>query len=176
MKLQSFFNKYGKNTTTNFELEHYAKELNIPNFYCLMRDELCELRSLETTKGGHLNDINLENFPLNIIINLHTSEQQGVHWSCIFVKDLNNAYFFDSYGLDPTKEIIEFLKPIKNRMCSTFKLQNENDKYCGILSLYVLYCLSEQSSSEQSSSEGSSSFNFYNLIFSIKKDLKNNNE
>ena len=142
MNLNIFFNKYGKNTTTNFELEHYAKELNISNFYCLMRNELKDLKILT---------------PMNIIINLHTSNQRGVHWSCIFIKDKDNAYFFDSYGLDPTKEVIEFLKPIKNRMCSTFKLQNENDSYCGILSLYVLYKLNNT--------------NFYNLIFSIKKEL-----
>ena len=145
MNLKNSFKLYGKNSTTNFELEHYAKELKIPNFHCLMRDEL----------SSEL----LNKKPLNIIINLHTSNQKGVHWSGIFVEG-NNSFFFDSYGLDPTKEVIEFLKPIKNKICSTFKLQNETDEYCGILSLYVLYELTNNK-------------NFYNIIFSIKKEIKN---
>jgi hypothetical protein len=121
---KSFLDNYGNDTTNNFQLEKYAKDLGIPNFNCLMRDEL--------------NDLSIENLPLNIIINLHTSNQKGVHWSMISVPNIKKAYYFDSYGLPPTKEVKSFLKPIKNKICSTFKLQDFDDKYCGIMCLYIL--------------------------------------
>ena len=45
--------------------------------------------------------------------------------------------FFDSYGFPPTKEVEKFLG---EGISSTFKIQ-EGTKYCGQMSLYVLYCM-----------------------------------
>lgn len=114
MNLNNFFNKYGIDTTTNFDLIKYAKELKIKPFYYTMRDEII-------------------NLPDNcyVITNINTSKEKGVHHSAL-VKN-QNKYFFDSYGLPPTEEIGEGGK------YSTFQLQNFNQKYCGQLSLYFLY-------------------------------------
>ena len=125
--LKDFFVKYGTSTTNNFQLERYAKELNIFNFHVLMRDEL--------------NPLLLDTLPLSIIINLHKSNQNGVHWSLIYVKNTREAFYFDSYGLPPTEETIKFLKSFKRRICSTFKLQGFEDRYCGVLCLYILFKL-----------------------------------
>ncbi len=122
---KQFTKEFGSNTTNNFQLKHYAKFLRIKNFKCLMRDELLKVK-----------------LPLCTIINLHKSNQPGVHWCLIFAKDFENAYFFHSYGLLPTKEVVEFLKPFKNRYHSTFQLQKEEEAFCGQMCLYVLYKLS----------------------------------
>jgi len=146
--IKEFFDKYGTDTTNNFQLEKYAEELKINNFHCIMRNELREI-AVET---------NITPFTvMSIIINLHNSNQKGVHWSMIFVSK-NNGYFFDSFGLPPPEEVIKFLKPLQNRLCSTFKLQEFDQKYCGIISLFVLYKLNK-------------GLKFTDIILDIKKQL-----
>ena len=130
MNIKEFLDTYGTDTTNNFQLEKYAKDLKIPNFHVLMRDEL-------ETKLLQLN-------PLNIIINIHESNQKGAHWSLIHKNSsLKKAFFFDSYGLPPTEEVINFLKSIPDKIHSTFILQDFDDKYCGSLCLYILYRLNK---------------------------------
>ena len=90
MKFESFkdfVKEYGSDTTTNFELISIAKELGIPNFYVLMRDELSQL-----------NELMKENKEINLICNLHTQKQKGIHWSCSKFSE-DKVYWFDSYGL-----------------------------------------------------------------------------
>ena len=87
--------------------------------------------------NDELNTIKKKN-PLNVITNLHSSNQPGIHWNCFFIND-NRKYFFDSYGLPPTKEVENFLG--KGTTYSTFKIQENNTSYCGQLSLYILYLL-----------------------------------
>ena len=127
MKLKDFYKKYGTHTTSNFQLIKYANELKIPNFHVCMRNEL---------KSIKLNEPNV----LNIITNIHTSDQNGVHWSALYI-DLEKACYFDSFGLQPTKEVIDIIPKNLNKIRNTVQLQNFNDSYCGQLSLYVLYKL-----------------------------------
>lgn len=121
-----FTSEYGTHSTTNFQLIKYAEELNIPNFYCLMRDELHNINSTH----------------YNTIINLHKSNEKGVHWSCF-----NNYYFFDSFGLPPTNEVKDLMingESYKIRgyaEYSTFQIQDFDESYCGQMCLYVLYKL-----------------------------------
>ena len=141
MNIEEFFNKYGTDTTTNFQLIQYAKELKIPNFHYVMRDEM--------------NLLSKDKLPLNVITNIHTSKENGVHHNCFYIGSKGN-YFFDSYGLNPTKEVEKF---IQNGIGSNFKIQQSNTKYCGQLSLYVLYCLNKTDDS------------FEDIVLDIKKYL-----
>ena len=127
MNLPDFLKRYGQNTTSNFQLTKYARELKIPNFHICMRDEIAGLP--RTT------------FPLNVITNIHTSAERGVHWSAFYISK-TCAYFFDSYGLPPTQEIIDFIKAA-DRTCNSLQVQDFNTTHCGQLSLYVLYRLSK---------------------------------
>ena len=71
MNIDDFYKRFGRDSTTNFQLERYARELKIPNFYVCMRDEINQL---------------LRNmFPLNVIVNIHTSKERGVHWSALYI-------------------------------------------------------------------------------------------
>ena len=45
---KEFMNIYGTNSTTNFQLTKYAKELKIKNFYCLMRNELEQIDTVKS--------------------------------------------------------------------------------------------------------------------------------
>ena len=132
MNLQAFYKRYGRDTTTNFQLIKYAKELKIPNFHVCMRDEVKQLPR--------------DKCPLNVITNIHTSDERGVHWSALHVSKgkgpptgCSVAYFFDSFGLPPTQEIINFLSKVADRTCNTLQVQESNTSYCGQLCLFVLY-------------------------------------
>ena len=118
---EKFFNIFGVNTTTNFQLIKYAKLLKIPRFFYKMTDEINELPQ--------------KNF--SAIINYHTSKQSGIHHVAIFNKN-NKTFYFDSYGMEPQKEIIKLYSPL---MTSNYQIQNFNTSMCGQLSLLVLYLL-----------------------------------
>jgi len=120
--LIEFFKLYGTDTTTNFDLKKIANQLGIKNFHVLMRDELQLIKNKPT---------------VNFITNLHTSDQNGVHWSA-GVKNHQQNYYFDSYGLPPTNEVREILG---NGIYNTFQIQKPGTTYCGQLCLYVLYKL-----------------------------------
>ena len=121
MDLPEFLDKYGSDATSNFDLLRWSKQLGIPNFKVLMRNELCKLKK---TKKNY------------VICNYQTTSQKGIHWVALFRKDNEENYYFDSYGLQPFKEAIDFLGP--HYIYSTFKIQKPIQKCCGQLSLYCL--------------------------------------
>ena len=142
--LKQFFDKFGTDTTNNIELMNYAKMLGIKNFYYVMRDEM-KLLPLNTK------------FPLNVMTNIHTSDQPGVHHNCFYICD-SNRYFFDSYGLAPTKEVEKYMRHGEH---STFRIQEDNTTYCGQLSLYFLYLMNHTDKS------------YHDVILSISAALEN---
>src|SRR3981189_3398550 len=101
--MQSFYkfcynNNIGLETTSNYDLINYAKQLNINNFRgYFMNDEL--QKQIRTKEYG--------------IVNLENSDLQGSHHVCYYKKG-KEIYYFDSYGLLPTNELKSYLKG-KNR-------------------------------------------------------------
>jgi len=144
LSIKEFLDRYGEDTTSNFQLLHYAKELGIKPFKVIMRNELYKLKK---TKKNY------------IICNYHTTEEPGIHWVAIY-KDTNKdlGYYFNSYGKQPFKEAIDFLN-VKNRFYSSFKIQSDGMKLCGQLSLYVLYRLSK-------------GYDFFDIILDLNKTIK----
>ena len=72
------------------------------------------------------------------IVNLQDSDENGSHWVCYFKKG-SLKYYFDSYGLDPSNEVHNYLKsPI---ISSTYQIQKMGTTICGQYCLYVLYYL-----------------------------------
>ena len=49
MNIKEFLNRYGVDTTTNFQLLHWAKQLGLKNFHVLMRDEIRDAIFTKTT-------------------------------------------------------------------------------------------------------------------------------
>ncbi len=136
MDLKIFLQKYGKNTSTNFQLIQWAKELNIPNFHVLMKDEV---KDLEVKLNMNSSDFVTSTSLNNIICNLDTSKEKGIHWSCFQVGD-RFLYFFDSFSLPPTDEIKEKFSG-KEIIQNYFVIQKPGEKHCGQLCLFVLYWL-----------------------------------
>ena len=67
-----------------------------------------------------INQLPRNKFPLNVIVNIHTSKERGVHWSALYInKDI--VFFFDSYALVPTQEILDFLSQHSQRMRNTLE-------------------------------------------------------
>ena len=128
MQLTDLINRYGVDTTNNFQLIHWAKQLKIRNFCVLMRDEI--------------KDFIIKKLPVNIIVNIDVKKDGGVHWSCFHIAEDSKKYWFDSYGLPPLKEIInKFKSPI---MAADFQIQDFGMKYCGQLALYILHKLNNK--------------------------------
>lgn len=79
---------------TNHDLEELVKELQIKKFRGIyMRDTLPD--KIKDRETG--------------IVNLDSTSGSGTHWVC-YSKKSDTLYYFDSFGLDPPQEIINYLK------------------------------------------------------------------
>ena len=107
--------------TTNIQLENEARRLKITNFRgVIMRDEINKLKQLKQECG---------------ILGSKTTRENDMHWTCWW-KNGEHKYCFDSFGLQPTEEIVKYLKsPI---VYSTFQIQQFNESNCGEWCIYVL--------------------------------------
>jgi hypothetical protein len=112
---------------SNFNIIECCKELDIGNFIgVFMRDELSKIK-----------------FSNNecLILNSDVSSGSGIHWMCLFSKD-GVTFYFDSYGLSPPLEVLEYCKN-KIRFYSTYSIQQDDkvEILCGHYSVYILYKL-----------------------------------
>ena len=100
---------------SNHELIEYIKQLKIKHFRgVFMRDDLPKKK--RNKECG--------------IVNLADSLSDGTHWVCYF-----NHYYFDSYGLPPPLEIVEYLG--ENLEYNIYQIQ-KSGQICGHLCLYFL--------------------------------------
>lgn len=107
---------------TNWELMKYVRLLKIRNFRGVFsRDELSLITPHKNETG---------------ILNLDVSGSSGTHWVA-FSKKNNNITYFDSYGLRPPPEVLQYFKGNKINY-SNEKLQNYNSPNCGQLCLKFL--------------------------------------
>ena len=76
--------------TTNIELKEIAKDLSIPNFHCICKDEISQCPT---------NDI-----PINIIVNLNDSDNNiNGHWCLSFINDDQKIYYSSFYDPIPNQ-------------------------------------------------------------------------
>lgn len=90
-----------------------------------MRDELKNIKPNKIESG---------------VLNLDTSENQGTHWTC-WIKNNNLILYFDSFGLVPPLEIINFFKKsddYKGVYYNNTIVQPDNTVICGHLCLYII--------------------------------------
>ena len=105
--------------TTNIQLMDYAKKLNL-EIKVISKDQIKE----NLTNG-------------NYIINLNNSYEKGSHWvGCIITN--STIYYFDSFGVEPLKEIIRIKKHI---LYNTYYIQDLKEKSCGYYALIFCYYL-----------------------------------
>ena len=77
----------------------------------------------------------------SIIINLDVSSGPGIHWMCLFSRK-GVSYYFDSYGLAPPAEVLDYCKS-KERYYSNYAIQQDDklEILCGHYCVYMLYKL-----------------------------------
>lgn len=101
-------------------------------------DELCKLNLADLEKKGKRK--------IGIIFNLDPHDEPGSHWVCGFVDlDASAAYYFDSYGFKPEKEINVLLsrlhaQGIKNIYFNDIRHQKKGSE-CGMYCLFTIICL-----------------------------------
>ena len=85
---------------TNHEIINLVKILNIQHFRgVFMRNTLPNVPNVQEVG----------------IVNLDSSNGVGTHWVC-YSKKNEECYYFDSFGLDPPKEIINYLKGTSRKL------------------------------------------------------------
>lgn len=112
---------------SNFDINKHCSELEIINFKgVFMRDELINAKA---------------NNDESLVINLDVSSGPGIHWMCLFSWN-GISYYFDSYGLPPIPEVLEYCKN-KPRYYSEYPIQQDDkvEILCGHYCIYVLYKL-----------------------------------
>jgi hypothetical protein len=123
---------------SNFQIIEKCKELKIKNFKgVFMRDELNKNSVSKCTDNECL------------VLNIDHSNNDGTHWTCLFIKN-RELYYFDSFGFPPPLEVLDYCKG-KNGRYNSFKIQQYNEVICGHYCIYVLYRLSN-------------GFNFYEIL------------
>jgi len=79
------------------------------------------------------------------VINL-SQKTPGTHWTVLAIpKNLNCAYYFDSYGVVPDDSLIESLKKqnINNIYFNQYAVQSLNSKACGYFCLAFMLAMQE---------------------------------
>ena len=118
---------------SNFELERYVRQLEIPNF--------CGVFMKDTLPAEHPYTVECS------IVNFNTHSQPGSHWVCYY-RNKDQRIYFDSYGQITPVEVQRYLKtgPEFQRgeeviQRNTDIVQAPNTVVCGHLCLYVLKSL-----------------------------------
>ena len=104
-------------STTDTQLYAMARRKHIPLRSVCFKDQLS---LLEPTQGGY-------------IINLSDSDQHGTHWVAIYLAKPGEAFYFDSFGIDPPIAVSEFCERYgcKNILTNHKQVQKINSGYCG---------------------------------------------
>jgi hypothetical protein len=102
-------------------------------------DELCKLDLRQAAASGGKQKI-------GIVFNLDPHDEPGSHWVCAYV-DIpgKTAYYFDSYGYKPPKEIERFLRRCKEQGCENVYYNDirhqRKGSECGMYCLFCIICL-----------------------------------
>ena len=84
-----------------------------------------------------------DNLPATIddkfyIINLETRFESGSHWVMVYNVEMT-CYYFDSFGIDPAEEILNFMKTGRKRVImNTYRIQDVNSILCGYFCVYFI--------------------------------------
>ena len=72
-----------------------------------------------------------------LILNIDHSNNNGTHWTCLFIRN-GVSYYFDSFRFAPPLEVFNYCKG-EERYYNSFRIQQLNEVICGHYCIYVLY-------------------------------------
>ncbi len=101
-------------------------------------DELCRLDLAKMAAAGTTQ--------IGIIFNLDKHDEPGSHWVCSFIDIAKSAgYYFDSYGYEPPKEVVELLRRMRDQGIAHTYYNDIRHQYkgseCGMYCLYTIISL-----------------------------------
>ena len=109
---------------SNFDIEKWVKQLKIKNFRGVFsRNNL--------PKVSFFNECG--------IINLDSFTGPGTHWVC-YVKNNTGNQYFDSFGLQSPKEVINYLPGLK---FNNIQYQSKDSFLCGYYCLFFIKMLQD---------------------------------
>ena len=73
-----------------------------------------------------------------LFVNIDDVRMGGTHWTCFIVKD-NKSFYFDSFGGQPDKFLLNQLR--KQITYHNYKIQDINSKLCGSYCLFCFYLI-----------------------------------
>ena len=90
-------------------------------------------RELQRVYKFNINPRHFKKITDKRFVNIDNGSQGGTHCTCFIVKD-NKFYYFDSFGGQPDKFLLNHLpKPI---IYHNYKIQDKNSKLCGSYCLF----------------------------------------
>jgi hypothetical protein len=90
-----------------------------------------------------------DRYPYAMVVNTDSSARKGRHWVAIYVPSPYVVEYFDSFGMEPNKNIKDFLKKFLIRRRSSVMLQSIFSDVCGMYCIYFIIkrCCGESLSS-----------------------------
>ena len=73
--------------------------------------------------------------PFGIVMNLDPSWKTGSHWTALYIPELGQGIYFDSYGRQPPANVVNFLE----RNCKNYGYEYNKAVYQGDLSIKCGY-------------------------------------
>lgn len=112
-------------TISNIELESLAEFFEIPNFQCVMNDEMLKM----PFHDGYW------------IVNLEDSSESGSHWVAVIVKNGKKLYW-DSFAAPPSLQVTDFLHKTSSKyMFNNRIIQDLKSVLCGWYCMgLIIFC------------------------------------
>ena len=126
--------------TINIELIDLAKDLSIPNFHCICKDEL------NAWIIDPKNQCPTDNTPINIIVNLNDSDNNvNGHWCLCFINDDQKVYY-SSFGDPISNQVKDFMIKVNDRkiLSSNFQIQDFNTDTFRLYCILILFLLNNK--------------------------------
>jgi hypothetical protein len=117
---------------SNFDIDLLVKKMEIKNFRgCFYKDTLKEIKS----NSSYILNLNSE-------YDEDGNRNKGSHWTALCIDDNKQAIYFDSFGLEPPKEVKNLLKSNQYKIGNTKKnIQSLMSNLCGFFCLAFIYFL-----------------------------------
>lgn len=110
-------------------------DTTVPEWGQCVSEEMCKLNLAQSARKGKTK--------LGVIFNLDPHDKPGSHWVAAYVDSKNrSAYYYDSYGYKPEKEIAAFLERVQEQGCDRVYYNDirhqRSESECGTYCMYTI--------------------------------------
>ena len=114
--------------------------LNLKNFIitCKLKKDTVNESELQRVYNYPIYPRDSNIYSNKLFVNIDDGSQGGSHCCCFVVKD-NKSFYFDRFGGQPAKFLLNQLP--KATIYHNYKIQDVNSKLCGSYCLYFFYLI-----------------------------------